>query len=104
MQKSVKCQRNTKKRARCGSTKRDQKDGGPGRSRTADQQFRKLLLYPSELRGREVIVTDCRERARRQERDFEQQFIGVRLSSNAVVFRAARCRLLLRWPSVGWDA
>jgi hypothetical protein len=27
-------------------------DGGPGRSRTADQQFRKLLLYPSELRGR----------------------------------------------------
>src|ERR1700704_5422879 len=28
------------------------KYGGPGRSRTADQQFRKLLLYPSELRGR----------------------------------------------------
>jgi hypothetical protein len=27
-------------------------DGGPGRSRTADQQFRKLLLYPTELRGR----------------------------------------------------
>jgi hypothetical protein len=25
--------------------------GGPGRSRTADQQFRKLLLYPSELQG-----------------------------------------------------
>ena len=25
--------------------------GGPGRSRTADQQFRKLLLYPTELRG-----------------------------------------------------
>jgi hypothetical protein len=27
------------------------KNGGPGRSRTADQQFRKLLLYPTELRG-----------------------------------------------------
>ncbi len=25
--------------------------GGPGRTRTADQQFRKLLLYPPELRG-----------------------------------------------------
>jgi integrase len=25
--------------------------GGPGRSRTADQRFRKPLLYPSELRG-----------------------------------------------------
>ena len=24
----------------------------PGRSRTGDQQFRKLLLYPTELRGR----------------------------------------------------
>ena len=27
-------------------------NGGPGRSRTADQRFRKPLLYPSELRGR----------------------------------------------------
>src|SRR6516165_9428505 len=27
-------------------------DGGPGQSRTADQRFRKPLLYPSELRGR----------------------------------------------------
>jgi hypothetical protein len=27
-------------------------DGGPGRSRTADQRFRKPLLYPTELRGR----------------------------------------------------
>ena len=26
-------------------------DGGPGQSRTADQRFRKPLLYPSELRG-----------------------------------------------------
>ena len=26
--------------------------GGPGQSRTADQRFRKPLLYPSELRGR----------------------------------------------------
>ena len=26
-------------------------NGGPGQSRTADTQFRKLLLYPSELRG-----------------------------------------------------
>jgi hypothetical protein len=25
--------------------------GGPGQSRTADLEFRKLLLYPSELRG-----------------------------------------------------
>ena len=28
--------------------------GGPGRSRTADQRFRKPLLYPTELRGRVV--------------------------------------------------
>ena len=28
--------------------------GGPGRSRTADQRFRKPLLYPTELRGRSV--------------------------------------------------
>ena len=27
-------------------------DGGPGQSRTADQRFRKPLLYPSELQGR----------------------------------------------------
>ncbi len=27
------------------------KDGDPGLIRTADTQFRKLLLYPSELRG-----------------------------------------------------
>src|SRR5271156_427732 len=27
-------------------------NGGPGRSRTADQRFRKPLLYPTELRGR----------------------------------------------------
>src|SRR4051812_605079 len=26
-------------------------DGGPGQSRTADQRFRKPLLYPSELQG-----------------------------------------------------
>jgi Phage integrase family len=26
-------------------------NGGPGQSRTADQRFRKPLLYPSELRG-----------------------------------------------------
>jgi hypothetical protein len=25
--------------------------GGPGQSRTADQRFRKPLLYPSELQG-----------------------------------------------------
>ena len=28
------------------------RNGGPGQSRTADQRFRKPLLYPSELRGR----------------------------------------------------
>src|SRR6266566_5945486 len=28
-----------------------EKSGGPGQSRTGDKQFRKLLLYPSELRG-----------------------------------------------------
>ena len=28
-----------------------EKDGGPGRSRTADLRFRKPSLYPSELRG-----------------------------------------------------
>jgi len=29
--------------------------GGPGRSRTADQRFRKPLLYPTELRGLTLI-------------------------------------------------
>ena len=29
--------------------------GVPGRTRTCDPQFRKLLLYPAELRGRRVI-------------------------------------------------
>ena len=32
--------------------------GGPGRSRTADQRFRKPLLYPTELRGRILIVME----------------------------------------------
>src|SRR5262252_8523437 len=32
-------------------TQNEQCDGGPGQSRTADQRFRKPLLYPSELRG-----------------------------------------------------
>jgi hypothetical protein len=27
-------------------------DGDPGRNRTCDQQLRRLLLYPTELRGR----------------------------------------------------
>jgi hypothetical protein len=31
--------------------------GGPGRSRTADQRFRKPLLYPTELRGREKSLS-----------------------------------------------
>jgi hypothetical protein len=31
-------------------------DGGPGRSRTADQRFRKPLLYPTELRGRQLLM------------------------------------------------
>ena len=31
-------------------------DGDPGLIRTADTQFRKLLLYPSELRGRLVVT------------------------------------------------
>jgi hypothetical protein len=26
-------------------------DGDPGKTRTSDTQFRKLLLYPPELRG-----------------------------------------------------
>jgi hypothetical protein len=26
-------------------------DGDPGKTRTSDKQFRKLLLYPPELRG-----------------------------------------------------
>ncbi len=30
----------------------NQKDGGAGESRTPDKQFRKLLLYPSELQPR----------------------------------------------------
>jgi hypothetical protein len=34
-------------------------DGGPGRSRTADQRFRKPLLYPTELRGHvQLILSD----------------------------------------------
>jgi hypothetical protein len=28
------------------------KAGDPGRTRTSDQQLRRLLLYPAELRGR----------------------------------------------------
>jgi hypothetical protein len=32
--------------------------GGPGRSRTADKQFRKLLLYPSELRGHAFLQAE----------------------------------------------
>ena len=32
-----------------------EKHGGPGRSRTADQRFRKPLLYPTELRGHFII-------------------------------------------------
>src|SRR4029077_8189422 len=32
-------------------TGKDKKNGGPGRSRTADLRFRKPSLYPSELRG-----------------------------------------------------
>ena len=31
-------------------------NGGAGRIRTADKQFRKLLLYPSELQPRSFIV------------------------------------------------
>src|SRR4051812_48235495 len=33
--------------------------GGPGRSRTADQRFRKPLLYPTELRGHKDLVVCC---------------------------------------------
>ena len=32
------------------------RSGGPGQSRTADQRFRKPLLYPSELRGQLDVV------------------------------------------------
>src|SRR5205085_9454872 len=31
-------------------------DGGAGRSRTADLEFRKLLLYPSELQPRNSVI------------------------------------------------
>ncbi len=31
------------------------RNGGPGRSRTADLRFRKPSLYPSELRGRRLL-------------------------------------------------
>ena len=34
----------------------DSESGGAGRIRTADKQFRKLLLYPSELQPRSTIV------------------------------------------------
>jgi integrase len=33
--------------------------GGPGRSRTADQRFRKPLLYPTELRGHKDLALFC---------------------------------------------
>lgn len=33
--------------------------GGPGRTRTADKQFRKLLLYPPELRGQYFGSVAC---------------------------------------------
>jgi len=32
-------------------------NGGPGQSRTADQRFRKPLLYPSELQGHEDVTS-----------------------------------------------
>ena len=32
-------------------------NGGPGQSRTADQRFRKPLLYPSELQGHSPLTT-----------------------------------------------
>jgi hypothetical protein len=38
------------------SFSRIQKSGGAGRIRTADKQFRKLLLYPSELQPRASIL------------------------------------------------
>src|SRR3569623_160333 len=34
------------------------REGAPGVSRTRDQQFRKLLLYPSELQGRARPFSD----------------------------------------------
>ena len=34
-----------------------QTDGGPGQSRTADQRFRKPLLYPSELQGQSAVCS-----------------------------------------------
>jgi hypothetical protein len=34
-----------------GKMKTKDENGDPGLIRTADTQFRKLLLYPSELRG-----------------------------------------------------
>ncbi len=39
-----------RRRTRCTSSVVDDQNT-PGRSRTGDQQFRKLLLYPTELRG-----------------------------------------------------
>jgi len=51
---------------------RSKKDGGPGQSRTADQRFRKPLLYPSELRGRSEVISlshiNLRSRAEREAR------------------------------------
>lgn len=35
----------------------DGENGVPGRSRTCDPQFRKLVLYPAELRGRHARYT-----------------------------------------------
>src|SRR5262249_45382597 len=52
--------------------------GGPGRSRTADQRFRKPLLYPSELRGRNPsILHVIVRRAARSTRRPDLRILGV---------------------------
>ena len=36
-----------------------EQNGDPGKTRTSDTQFRKLLLYPPELRGHSVCGLGC---------------------------------------------
>jgi hypothetical protein len=61
------CQPNLERCAGRWSWRDRFKGGGPGQSRTADQRFRKPLLYPSELRGREDSLQQERRRGRKRQ-------------------------------------
>ena len=60
--------------------------GDPGRIRTSDPQLRRLLLYPTELRGRNGMITP--REAARQTVDYLLELIDLR-SSIHVINRSA---------------